>query len=59
MRTDSAKVLLISSIVAAVLALTAAVIRYTKSGSVPWSLVAAAVVVLMFGLASRNKAAGK
>jgi predicted membrane-bound dolichyl-phosphate-mannose-protein mannosyltransferase len=50
MRPASAKLTLILSLIAAVLALSAVVVRYTRDGDIRWSLVGAAVFILAFGV---------
>jgi predicted membrane-bound dolichyl-phosphate-mannose-protein mannosyltransferase len=55
MRTSSAKLTLILSIVAAVLALGAVIIRYTRDGDIQWAMVGAAVFILAFGLGTWSR----
>jgi hypothetical protein len=54
----AARLTFILSLVAAALALTAAVIRYSKDGRVEWSLIAAAVFLVVFGLGARGREGG-
>ena len=55
MRTDSARWAFILSIVAAALALSAAIIRYTDDDEVEWKLIAAAAFLLALGLGARTR----
>ncbi|HYI12931.1 MAG TPA: hypothetical protein VEK57_28040 [Thermoanaerobaculia bacterium] len=52
---DSTKLPWILSIVAAALALTAAIVRYTADGELRWSLIAAAVFLLAFDYGTKNR----
>lgn len=55
MRIDSSRLTLILSIIAAALAIGAAVVRYTRDGEIRWSLIAAGVFILAFGIGARNR----
>lgn len=55
MRASSARWTLFLAIVAAVLALGAAVVRYFADGEVRWSLIAAAVFLLAFGFGAKSR----
>jgi predicted membrane-bound dolichyl-phosphate-mannose-protein mannosyltransferase len=52
---SSAKLTLILAVVAAMLALGAALIRYQADGEIRWSLVAAAIFILAFGLGAKAR----
>lgn len=51
----SAKLTLVLSIIAALLALSAALIAYVRKGDVMISLIAAAVFLLAFGFGARSR----
>jgi hypothetical protein len=53
--TRAAKLTLVLSVVAAALALGAAVIRYQADGEIRWSLIAAAIFILAFGLGAKGR----
>jgi hypothetical protein len=55
MRAGSANLTLILSIIAAALAFTAAIIRYSADGEVRWSLIAAAAFILAFGVGAKRR----
>ncbi|HEV7239556.1 MAG TPA: hypothetical protein VGQ36_09970 [Thermoanaerobaculia bacterium] len=50
-----AKLALILALVAAALALTAAIIRYVEDGEVRWSLIAAALFLVAFGIGAKDR----
>ena len=58
-QTNYAKLTLILAVVAAALAFGAAVVRYSADGEIRWSLIAAAVFILAFGLGAKGRIAPK
>lgn len=51
----AARLTLILALIAAALALTAAAVGYFRSGELRWSLVAAGLFLLAFGLGARGR----
>lgn len=51
----SARLTMLLSFIAAVLALTAVAIRYFLDGEIRWTIVAAAVFMLAFGYGASNR----
>lgn len=55
MPVDSGKLTWVLSIIAAALALSAAILRYTADGELRWSLIAAALFLLAFGYGAKTR----
>jgi hypothetical protein len=53
--TRAFKLTLVLSIIAAALAFGAAIVRYVKHGEISISLIAAAVFIVAFGLATKSR----
>jgi len=56
-KEDSARWTLILSIIAAVLALAAALIQYSRHGEVNFALIGAGLFLLAFGFGAKNRIA--
>jgi len=56
-RPGSARVTFVLAFIAAALALAGAVVGYSRTGDVRWSLVAAAIFLIAFGIGARNRSA--
>jgi len=54
-REKSARLTMILSIVAAVLAFAAAVITFVRSGEIKWTLIAAGLFVLTFAISTKGR----